>query len=788
MSDSLSPVRNRRGSFGARSVQSIKDDFNKWFQGKSMDFTRLREESIKGALRHTKIRSIAWKLFLGVLPDDQPPETWGKHIVEKRDEYERLMKQYKTDPTEDDDDDPLSCMSDPLDDGDNEGGEETSWQKFYAEQELIKEIEKDMERLYPTGCDEFFEDPTIREYMTNVLFLWSRMHPETSYRQGMHEILAPIVYQLEWDCVPEDDAAMDDPITILASRKGIESDSFWCFDRIMVDMEPLFIVKARDFKALARQREKERALGQLGSRNGNSRKRSDTEVAKEKIAAIENDDSLTPVLKSCNRIHHQYLHKADPELHKRLAGMNIEPQLYALAWVRLMFGRQFHVEDVMCLWDGVFAAQSNIGGTGSCPSGRSDRIVEIIEYVGVAMVIFVREFLMAQDEMRCLQRLMKYPPVEDVMVLLQRGLEIRQKPDKVYAPEPVAPKPVAPQPKLSPARGAGLASKKIAKRRAGGIEKTKENIVSTVKSVAAAIPKVNFQNLFNDIPQPQKGPPLASPEVKSYMKRSLQREKARAGSTHNEDENGLQKAKLPMLKLVYFDLKGKGEGIRLALSYCNIPFEDYRFKSRDEFHEMKKSGALMFGQVPALFVDGVILNQSAAILRFIGRLSQIHRSDKCIYPKAPLAAAFVDAIIDHQDDMFTGWRIYKYHDRFGISKDSFSEDGLADVQTRLNTEIFPMHLQFLEKRLKSSNAKNLWLGNTENPTICDFYWAPTLLDLKSGSTGDANLLNDFPAIREYIERFNRIPEIFEYNNSSAKDIQDVEDPLSSIGNAGGDSV
>eukprot|EP00944_MAST-04C_sp_MAST-4C-sp1_P015068 g15068.t1 len=196
----------------------------------------------------------------------------------------------------------------------------------------------------------------------------------------------------------------------------------------------------------------------------------------------------------------------------------------------------------------------------------------------------------------------------------------------------------------------------------------------------------------------------------------------------------------------------------------------------------------MFGQVPALFIDGVILNQSAAILRFIGRLSQIHRPDKCIYPKGPLEAAFVDAIIDHQADMFTGWQIYKYHDRFGISKDSFSDDGLADVQKRLNTEIFPRHLQFLEKRLKSSNAKKLWLANTENPTICDFYWAPTLIDLKSGSTGDANLLNDFPAIREYIERFNMIPEIFEYNNSSAKDIQDVDDPLSSMGNADGDSV
>ena len=74
----------------------------------------------------------------------------------------------------------------------------------------------------------------------------------------------------------------------------------------MQDMEPLFIVKARDFKALARQREKERALGLLAKRGGATRKRSGTEVANEKVAEV-NGNSLTPVLKSCNRIHHQYL-------------------------------------------------------------------------------------------------------------------------------------------------------------------------------------------------------------------------------------------------------------------------------------------------------------------------------------------------------------------------------------------------------------------------------------------------------------------------------------------------
>ncbi len=810
-------MSSRRNSFGARSLDIIQEDFNTWFPPNNTDFSRLREKSVEGAMRHTKIRSIAWKLFLGVLPDDQPPETWGKHILKKREEYQQLMKEYKTDPTEDDDDDPLSCMSDPLDDGDNEGGEESSWQKFYAEQELIKEIEKDMQRLYPTGCDEFFEDPTIREYMTNVLFLWSRMHPETSYRQGMHEILAPIVYQLEWDCinVQDGDGGKDNSVTILANRDGIEGDSFWCFERIMQDMEPLFIVKARDFKALARQREKERALGLLAKRGGATRKRSGTEVANEKVAEIENDDSLTPVLKSCNRIHHQYLHKADPQLHKRLVEMNIEPQLYALAWVRLMFGRQFHIEDVMCLWDGIFAAQSNVGGNGSSPSGRTDKIVEIIEYVGVAMVIFVREFLMAQDEMRCLQRLMKFPPVENVMVLVQRGLEIRKQPNKVYAPKKVARQAT---PSISNTDNSSSSNdngkrtsftRNTIKRGTAGIGKTKDNLVSTVKSVAAAMPKVNFQNLFGEMnPEPtnksnmgqngfssrgngSKGAPaLASPEVKGFMKRSKKREKVASSIIEGDDDRMASDKKLPILKLVYFDAKGKGEAIRLALTYCNIPFEDYRFKSRDEFIQMKESGTLMFGQVPALFIDGVILTQSAAILRYVGKLSQIHRPDKCIYPKNPLVASFVDAFMDQQTDMFTGWSVYKYHERFGVEKDSFTENGLSDLKSNLNRNIFPKHLQFLENRLKINNKKNLWLSGTELPSICDFYWLPKLVDLKTGSTGDITLLNNFPAILEYINRLNRLPEIFEYYNGSTDktvvENSSNDDPLSNID--GGDSI
>jgi glutathione S-transferase len=51
------------------------------------------------------------------------------------------------------------------------------------------------------------------------------------------------------------------------------------------------------------------------------------------------------------------------------------------------------------------------------------------------------------------------------------------------------------------------------------------------------------------------------------------------------------------LKLMYFDIAGKAEAIRLALTSAGLPFEDVRFQSRDEFIALKLSGYLRFGQV-----------------------------------------------------------------------------------------------------------------------------------------------------------------------------------------------
>ena len=49
------------------------------------------------------------------------------------------------------------------------------------------------------------------------------------------------------------------------------------------------------------------------------------------------------------------LRRVDAPLQRRLAELGIEPQLYLLRWLRLLFGREFHLVDSCVLWDAIFA-------------------------------------------------------------------------------------------------------------------------------------------------------------------------------------------------------------------------------------------------------------------------------------------------------------------------------------------------------------------------------------------------------------------------------------------------
>ena len=234
---------------------------------------------------------------------------------------------------------------------------------------------------------------------------------------------------------------------------------------------------------------------------------------------------------------------------------------------------------------------------------------------------------------------------------------------------------------------------------------------------------------------------------------------------HDESESGgdddVASKSQPKLKLYYFNIKGKGEPIRLFCAYHNLKLEDVRFQSYEEFLKMKESGQLAFGQVPLLDIDDskYQLVQTAAILRY---LAKIAGDGKSSYPSDdPILAAKIDAVVDQEVDAFIGTTVASYSTRFGIPIDD--EEYKKKIYELQSSDILPRHLTNLEKILKESTTG--WLVNTEEPTIADFVWYSRLkhyIPEKEELSDDIKSLKNFKFLQEFITKFDSLPAIQEY--------------------------
>ena len=59
-----------------------------------------------------------------------------------------------------------------------------------------------------------------------------------------------------------------------------------------------------------------------------------------------------------------------------------------MRWVRLIFGREFHIEDVFVIWDAIFADIK-----------ENDEAISTLEYMSVSMLMYIREFMLSRYEL-----------------------------------------------------------------------------------------------------------------------------------------------------------------------------------------------------------------------------------------------------------------------------------------------------------------------------------------------------------------------------------------------------
>ncbi|KAL2201321.1 rab-GTPase-TBC domain-containing protein [Corynascus similis CBS 632.67] len=296
----------------------------------------------------TGLRSVCWKAFL--VWRNAPSEQWPELARESRAFYSALCDEHLKfirHPEQ------LAALTvDPLADD-----PDSPWNTVREDETVRAEILQDVRRL---PDEPFYHEESVQTMILDILFLYCKLNPTLGgYRQGMHELLAPIVWVVAQDAVDRATIATDDAadsiIAEMLDPAFVEHDAFALFSKLMASAASFY------------EAESETASD-----------------AQQKNSFVERS----------KYIHEVALMKIDEELATHLRTIEVLPQIFLIRWIRLLFGREFEFEQLLTLWDTLFAY---------------DPTLELIDLICVAMLLRIRWTLLEADHSIALQLMFKYP-------------------------------------------------------------------------------------------------------------------------------------------------------------------------------------------------------------------------------------------------------------------------------------------------------------------------------------------------------------------------------------------
>ncbi|KAF8628420.1 hypothetical protein AX15_003941 [Amanita polypyramis BW_CC] len=273
--------------------------------------------------------------------------------------------------------------------------DENPWRQWFQSVELRRTISQDVERTFPEI--PFFRDSSIQAQLTNILFLYSATTPSIGYRQGMHELLAPLYYVVNYDSTPCPESEDATLFRQICSQKWIAADAWALFNTTM--------------KGVSRWYEWRESPD--GTSDLSSHIHLDVTSGQTQLKPY-----VAPIVRACNDIQTTLLRAVDPPLWAHMQRIGIEPQLYGIRWLRLLFTREFDMPDALKLWDGLFA---------------SDPTFELVPWICVAMIIRIRGRLLEADYSGQLTLLLHYPSLDGrvshhIPLLIRQALALQLTP------------------------------------------------------------------------------------------------------------------------------------------------------------------------------------------------------------------------------------------------------------------------------------------------------------------------------------------------------------------------
>ncbi|WPG98484.1 Hypothetical protein R9X50_00127500 [Acrodontium crateriforme] len=332
-----------------RNLQSASESWQEFKKYQSLQELReaVRLDGHHTSAASTGLRSVCWKAML--LFESVNTEEWPKITSSSRSAYNSLRMHFLKHLENPDD---IADGADPL----SEDNETSIWTQIRKDEELRAEIMQDVDRCMPEMT--YFRQPDTQRAMLDILFIFCKLNQDVGYRQGMHELLAPILWVVERDAIDlgQSSKALGEDAVVRAvfDAEHVEHDAFTLFSQVM-----------------------------------HSAKSSYEQTTH---AATDN-----PIVIRSQRIFNEILPQIDPDLAKHLADLDVVPQVFLMRWIRLLFGREFSFDEMLTVWDVLFL---------------EDPTLQLVDHICIAMLLRIRWELMDADYNGVLTLLLRYPPPE----------------------------------------------------------------------------------------------------------------------------------------------------------------------------------------------------------------------------------------------------------------------------------------------------------------------------------------------------------------------------------------
>ncbi|XP_006660287.1 LOW QUALITY PROTEIN: TBC1 domain family member 5 homolog A [Oryza brachyantha] len=411
--------------------------------------------------RFWSLRSVRWRIDLGILPAS-PGASVEEHrraAADSRRRYVSLRRRLLVDPHVPKEEGRSSnlVVDNPL-----SQNPDSSWGRFFRGAELEKTVDQDLSRLYPED-GSYFQTPACQAMLRRILLMWCLQHPEYGYCQGMHELLAPLVYVLQVDidklsqvrnlhedCFNDDFDGVPFPDTDMVFSYKPRKDPKWNFGADNEnDSEKSSKINSldeldRDTKEIILLSDAYGAEGELGIVLSERFMEHDAYSMFDGLmdggggvvrmaeffspSTVGSSSSLPPVIEASSALYH-LLSIVEPTLHNHFIELKVEPQWFALRWLRVLFGREFCLNDLLVVWDKVFSCTNNM--LLSSDEEYNFRILcsargAFIAAMAMSMLLHIRSSLLATElDTVCLRRLLNFPTNIDVQKLIEKACSLQ---------------------------------------------------------------------------------------------------------------------------------------------------------------------------------------------------------------------------------------------------------------------------------------------------------------------------------------------------------------------------